>query len=208
MAEIAGLALGVVGLVGIYSTALQLLDQVTTARHLGAEIQQHQTKLNTVKTSLRLWGERTGINTENGNLDGRRRHHPVFDDVETREQVAATLACLQDVLEEVDVELKGYQQLGQAAKPASADVVVMRRWFRGAVKAVQKSTAMGKKVGWGAGDGKKMKEAVENLRGLVGLLYEIAPPEEMNAREREAQIGVLMERNRGKSIRFVRRLTR
>lgn len=196
MAEVAGLALGIVGLVGIYSTILEVLDQVTTARNLGSEIQQHQTKLNTVKTSLRLWGQRTGI-AENGNL--LERHHSAFDDAETRAQVVAALACLQDAVKEVEEILQSYQGVAAGrVRPVGTDVVGAKRWFRTTAKAVQKSVGAGKKMAWSSGEAKRVKDGVESVRGFVGLLYEIAPPEEMTVREREVQIGLVMERNRGK----------
>jgi hypothetical protein len=78
--EVAGLALGAIGVVGVaglYSTCLQMLDQVDTARHMDQSAEPLVARLAATKHLFRLWGKQNGVQ-EDGILDAQ--HNLAFDD--------------------------------------------------------------------------------------------------------------------------------
>ena len=87
MAEIAGLflgAVGVLGVIGAFKDTIELFNLFTDARHASRELQILDTKLDIEKTLLLQWAEGVGL--------ARKEYDKRLDDATTQELVVRSLA--------------------------------------------------------------------------------------------------------------------
>lgn len=97
MAEVAGLALGVVGLAGVigaFKDVIDLFSLFLDSRHLGRDFEVLDTKLDIEKAVLLQWADRVGLLRQN--------HSPQLDNPDTRATVYRALSSIQSLLRDVD----------------------------------------------------------------------------------------------------------
>jgi hypothetical protein len=122
MAEVAGLALGVVGLAGVvgaFKDVVDLFSLFADTKHLGRDYEILDTKLDIEKTILLLWADRVGLLRP----DYDRR----LDLPDTQVTVFRALACIRSLLSDASqlktrygVETFGVQDLAESSKAISA----------------------------------------------------------------------------------------
>jgi hypothetical protein len=194
MAEVAGLALSALGVASLYGATLQVLDQIAGTRTFAADLQLLQTRLNTAKTTLGLWGDRVGF-TSTGSLAAE--HHSVFDDEPKLYDVQSAITAIKDALSELQAGIDAYGTspglVGQQPVVAEAKEPppTLRSWFR------QKRTSSGKKIRW-IQDKKRLDSLLDQILGLLSLLYHIAPPNDPAAAELKANLAQALQNNSGK----------
>src|ERR1700761_2006684 len=76
MAEAAGLVLGGLGVVGIFSVCVQAFDMIEIARTQDRTLRVLATKLDNQKARFIIWGESLGLHRSDGT--DRRAEHPVI----------------------------------------------------------------------------------------------------------------------------------
>src|SRR3569833_653148 len=86
MAEVAGLVLGTVALVGTFKDCVDLYSYISAAKSLGRDRELLETKLDVEKTLLLQWADRIGLMKEG--YDRR------LDDPETLQAVTRVLTCV------------------------------------------------------------------------------------------------------------------
>lgn len=82
--EVAGFAIGVVGLAGLYSTCIQLLGQIESSRtdYIARELHTLHARLCTTRHLLKEWGQAIGLDS-NG-IPNSEIHNPKLADAEKR----------------------------------------------------------------------------------------------------------------------------
>jgi len=82
--EVAGFAIGVVGLAGLYSTCIQLLGQIESSRtdYIARDLHTLHARLCTTRHLLKEWGQAIGLDS-NG-IPNSEIHNPKLADAEKR----------------------------------------------------------------------------------------------------------------------------
>ncbi|KAM7205209.1 Prion-inhibition and propagation domain containing protein [Rhypophila sp. PSN 637] len=129
MAEVAGLALGVVGLAGVigaFKDVIDLFSLFLDSRHLGRDFEVLDTKLDIAKALLLQCADRVRL--------VRRNHASQLDNPDTRATIYRALGSIQSLLRDADA-LKsryGFEAMDQNEELSSS------RWIRrGAISAIQ-----------------------------------------------------------------------
>jgi|SRR6478735_5156622 hypothetical protein len=94
MAEVAGLALGavgVVGLIGAFKDTIDLFGLLAESRDLGRDYEILRIKLDIQKTLLLQWTDRVGLLRQDD-------YDPYLDQAHTREAIGHTLSCIRLLL--------------------------------------------------------------------------------------------------------------
>jgi hypothetical protein len=78
MAEVAGLTLGALGVVGVFSVCVQAFDMVQIARTQDRALQILSTKLDNRKARFMIWGE--SLDLDKPDRPDSRLQHPVISD--------------------------------------------------------------------------------------------------------------------------------
>ncbi|KAK4141492.1 prion-inhibition and propagation-domain-containing protein [Dichotomopilus funicola] len=113
--EAAGLAIGVFGLAGLYSTCIELLDALSAAARFGVDRELLQTKLEVERVRLMIWGDSVGlteVTLDSSKSAATEDDLAVIDESmqrpALRTAVAGLLACFVRVFEDVEKLQKRY----------------------------------------------------------------------------------------------------
>ncbi|KAH8904727.1 hypothetical protein BR93DRAFT_830465 [Coniochaeta sp. PMI_546] len=191
MAEIAGLALGVVGVAGLYSVTLQVFEQISNAASFNRDFATQQAKLKAALTSLRVWGSGTGFTTEGILLPD---HHAVLDDERILYDVQSALFCIRDACSQLHA---CFDKSDQA--PANAQHGAGSQTRTGVRK---KITAAGKRLRWAFQEKTKVEDLLNQVICLVGLLYQIARPKDAASLESDAKLNEILYTSQEQSLRI------
>ncbi|KAB5518135.1 hypothetical protein GE09DRAFT_1156720 [Coniochaeta sp. 2T2.1] len=190
MAELAGLALGVVGVAGLYSVTLQVFEQISDAANFNRDLETQQAKLKAALTSLRLWGAGTGFTTDGALLPD---HHAVFDDGRILYDVQSALFCIKDACSQLR------STFDKSAAGSGNDP-------RARVK--KKIASAGKRLRWAFQEKTKVEDVLNQVICLVGLLYQIARPKDAASLESDAKLNEILSTSHEQSRRVADELIR
>ncbi|TIC90201.1 Vegetative incompatibility protein HET-E-1 [Colletotrichum higginsianum] len=87
-----GLAVGVAGLAGLFSSCLEAVERFDSYKNFDRDSRSLTTQLDAAKHLLEQWGRAVGI--ENGKMSDN--HHPALDNEKTLEVVRKLLSSIQD----------------------------------------------------------------------------------------------------------------
>src|SRR5271154_5599736 len=87
-------AVSLIGLAGLYTTCVQLLDHVENARKLGDSAVRLNTRFMVSLSLLKSWGDGVGFN----GVTVEEQHHPMLDDQEVRNVVFLILANIEAIM--------------------------------------------------------------------------------------------------------------
>jgi hypothetical protein len=176
----AGLILGaisVIGLAGLFSTCVELLDQIHTGKRVGETGSRLQIRWSATIYLLEEWGRRFGI-TEEGSPN--LHVHKTLSNKGSIEIVFSLLASLETLFadhkrlahryglcvifssENFDYQAE-LQDLSRQLQDASIVVKKKAKWYR--------------KAKWGISDKEKFETLVSELESIVDKLYRVVPPE-------------------------------
>jgi hypothetical protein len=110
MAEVAGLALGVVALAGVFKDCIDLFSYISAARSLGNDYEILQTMLDVEKTTLLQWAERVRL--------VNRPHDTRLDEPLAQQIISRVLAGIRLLLSESDQIQKKYTNESSEDNPA------------------------------------------------------------------------------------------
>ena len=185
MAEIAGLALGVVGVAGLYSVTLQVFEQISDAANFNRDLESQQAKLNAALTSLRLWGAGTGFTPQGRLLPD---HHAVFHDQRVLYDVQSALFCVRDACSQLQNCLEKSDQSAGGQNGAGGQT-------RTAVR--KKVAAAGRRLRWAVHEKTMVEDLLNQVICLVGLLYHIARPKDAASLESDAKLNEILLTSQG-----------
>ncbi|RSM15027.1 hypothetical protein CEP52_001060 [Fusarium oligoseptatum] len=225
MAEVAGLVLGAVGVVGVigaFKDTIDLFNLVGDSRHLTRDHEILATKLDIEKTLLLQWAEQVGLLSSN--------YDPRLDDPDTQRVVIRILKCIEVLLED---ESKLTQRYGLCVAPKENGLlpkgqkISSRRWDtfvadykrleKNEVKRKKEKQSSSKKTRWAIRDKEKFESLVQELAHFITKIMEVVPVEKANdyirqdveALEDLRQLKILLEAstNFPKAIRESTKLT-
>lgn len=174
MAEPIGLALGALGVVGLYSTSLQILNQIDSARNLEKSANPLHARLTVTTHLLRIWGDKNGIK-DDALLNP---HHPAFDDPSARHAIYSLLASIENMMADKKRLSDGY---GMTVNPPISNQPVTM----GVIKAQMAQMSLNSqptswkiRAKWAVVDEAKFSRLIGELEGIVDRLYKLATPNE------------------------------
>lgn len=186
MAEIAGLALGVVGVAGLYSVTLQVFEQISDAANFNRDFATQQAKLKAASTSLRVWGSGTGFTADGVLLPD---HHAVFDDERILYDVQSALFCIRDACSQLQTCFDKSDQASASAHQGAGN--------QSGLRVRTKIAAAGKRLRWAFQEKTKVEDLLNQVICLVGLLYQIARPKDDPSRESDAKLNEILYTSQG-----------
>jgi hypothetical protein len=206
MAEIAGLILGTLALVGVFEDCIGLLSQIAAAKSMGQDYEILETKLDIEKTLLLQWADRL-------NIFNHDQYDPRLDNSQTRRIIERTLGCIRLLLQSSD-ELQSHYgvRLVKRNEDTQPSLPVSRRlmsqfhqqsheltlWHDNQLHRLDQETQSNylksqnrrtgissiNKIKWIIKDKEKFENLIRNLSDLVGSLNKIVPTLEQDASTR------------------------
>ncbi|EXM08714.1 prion-inhibition and propagation-domain-containing protein [Fusarium oxysporum II5] len=184
MAEVAGLALGavgVVGLIGAFKDTIDLFGLLAESRDLGRDYEILRIKLDIQKTLLLQWTDRVGLLRQDD-------YDPYLDQAHTREAIGHTLSCIRLLLTDVTT-LKNKYGLDEANDQEGTTPLVsvssISAWrmgvFRTQYDDFKKRIAQGNdkpfrsRALWAVRDKQKFEILIRDLADLITSLDKLIP---------------------------------
>ncbi len=192
--EVAGLA---IGLVGLYNVCVEVLEKVDAYKNFGAESRIAMTRLDMNKAIFKDWADCVGLTTplagaanvasDASHRAKQRRYHPLLDDPTVGPLVQRTLACIRDIFSAADVSRSKLDQLleidGDMLLSPSGNMAVEAKALLRGVKPLEAATkrrpmlaAKKAKLGWALGGKGRFVAQVEAFEDLLERLRTLVPP--------------------------------
>ncbi|KAG0633045.1 prion-inhibition and propagation-domain-containing protein [Tuber brumale] len=197
--ESIGVALGIAGLAGLFTTCLQLFDLVSTAESHGSACQTLLCKLEVEQVLLLKWGEAVGIfNPQSSDCEERNEtYNKRLGDTPIRRAVFNILSCLKTTLEDTNnlVAKYGLQPLQSEdeafdSSPPQSAFRVTHEKLQQLLKLIKQQASFPRKTRWVVRDKAKFELLIVEIRGfnesLGRLLPEVAMIQQENTR---AEVG-------------------
>ncbi|KAL2833710.1 prion-inhibition and propagation-domain-containing protein [Aspergillus cavernicola] len=153
--EPAGLAVGLLGLAGLFNTCLDLLDKFDSWRDFGSESRSLTARFRAHKLQLEKWGRAVGLE-EGGLLD---KHDKLLDDPRTLWIVEELLSAIKDICSYNDDTF-----------PTSTPTIRKRRAHPHATLESKRQ-----KLSWALRDKAKWITQVERFSSIVEILHSLIP---------------------------------
>ncbi|KAK5047089.1 hypothetical protein LTR84_007032 [Exophiala bonariae] len=178
--EPVGVAIGAVGLIGLFSTCIEGFQLVEKGKYLGKDYDLLETKFSNQRLRLRAWGQACGLmDSEDHDYDSR------LDEAELRSSIERTLNHIMITLQNEELLTRRYglkecSATGNrlllpdhAIGPISRMHLNATLWkdkfreFKSRLDKTQEQAPLTAKARWAIGDKKKFAELVQDLRELI-----------------------------------------
>ena len=170
--EVAGLVFGAVGVAGLFSICIDVLEKVDVYRDFDITSKQLLVRFETEKSKLREWATAVGIE-ENTLLD---QHHPRFDDKNVYPLVERILYIIQELFSKTD-HLSDRIFRGSTKRKDEP-----KAFRRGLLDRDQPKLELGisakSRLKGMFGDESRFRQNIENLEVLVQNLHTLVPPKQ------------------------------
>ncbi|KAK8080070.1 prion-inhibition and propagation-domain-containing protein [Apiospora hydei] len=197
--EVTGLAVGIAGLVGLFSACIDCFELVQRGRYLGKEYHLLETKFNNQWRRLTTWGRACGL------AHKEEYATQIFQDEEVRSCVESTLLQLLVLFQDGD-QLNRRYGLTKATQtePEAAALLASDNWattrraavsmlgrrireLKDRVTASSMPTGYGisKRAKWAVQDKEKFTELIQHMRDLIEDLEGITASLGVQERQRE-----------------------
>ncbi|KAK2018744.1 hypothetical protein LZ32DRAFT_653516 [Colletotrichum eremochloae] len=202
--EIAATAVGVLGLVGLYSTCIETLDALSSAARYGIDRELLQTKIEVERVRLMIWGDAVGlahvqllVGKEEPTEDELAGIDEALQRMALRDAVAGLLTCFVRTFEDIGNLQKRYGLVprdptgatGASSTTAAPDTVArhparepltatFRRTyarFQDRAAAAQRQATPLTKATWAVADEKKFRALISELRAINDSLTSLLP---------------------------------
>jgi hypothetical protein len=191
--EIAGLAVGVVGLAGLFGLYRDTMEQIDTYKNYRLESRHLVTQFMLIKQMFRIWAEKVGIHDERGHKM-RESHHSNLDNPEIASVVGEALWSIRKIFE-ATVKTSSTISLGSDGEnllfSANRSQILPKKIEN--PKLSQSSISKRDKLGWALGGKTNFAKQVDVFEGLVEKLYILVPiqqVEELGSRLAELDISL------------------
>ncbi|KAK1838213.1 hypothetical protein CCHR01_19161, partial [Colletotrichum chrysophilum] len=166
--EPVGLAVGIAGLAGLFSTCLEVVEKVDSYKNFKHDSHSLNVQFQAEKRRFEQWGSAVGINK--CALSGA--HHPALDDPQTLSTAKELLSLIQRVCADADDTASETFILGDIG-PAKRELSVPKHVQpRGGAP----SKSVRRKIAWSFGGKARRTAQVVQFGVLVQLLHNIVPP--------------------------------
>lgn len=98
----ASFGLTIVGLAGLFSTCMDIVDKVDSYRGAGVEALELKAQFDADKLLLQRWAERVGFSRDGNVWNLQDQHHPSLDNAETATTVRTHLGMIADICKKAD----------------------------------------------------------------------------------------------------------
>ena len=153
--EPVGLAVGLVGLAGLFSTCLDAVDRFDSWRNFADDSRLLQTLVEGQKLRLKRWGHAVGF--DHGVVS--EKHHSALDDPKMLAGIRGNLLEIRNICSNVDATLPNNLENHSPAQPRANLPLESRRV----------------KLKWALRDKAKVTEKVQMLSTLVQNLHDLVP---------------------------------
>ncbi|KAK1656687.1 hypothetical protein BDP55DRAFT_515338, partial [Colletotrichum godetiae] len=167
--EPVGLAVGITGLAGLFSTCLEIVEKVDSYRDFKHDSHSLNVQFQAEKRRFEQWGSAIGIN--NGTLSGA--HHPALNDPQTSSTATELLSLIQKIYTDADsaaAQLSLPSNANSAKDKSSTADHVQHRWGAQPISARRK-------IAWSLRGKVRRIAQVEQFGVLVQHLHNIVPPD-------------------------------
>ena len=172
--EVAGLAVGIVGLAGLFGACTQTLEQANDFRNFEYDSQILLSLFEIEKLALKRWGESVGF--VNGEV--KEPYHRSLNDIQCQRTVYNTLVSIQDIVTNTQTTAQKYERpLSYAESSQPRSLVDVQSGITDHTGTIRRTSWRTKAV-WAAKDKRKLTKPVELLGALIEKLYKVVPPEE------------------------------
>ncbi|KAK1985680.1 prion-inhibition and propagation-domain-containing protein, partial [Colletotrichum cereale] len=163
-----GLAVGVVGLAGLFTSCLEAVEKVHSYKNFGRDSRSLATQFDADKHRFEEWGRAVGF--EKGKLSDS--HHPALDDAQKLEVVRKLLGSIQDFCSSAGDAR--YQQHTQPDDGFAKDISISARQSQPRYGAPIASRW--RKTTWALSGKTKQTGHIQTFALLVQYLYNVVPP--------------------------------
>ncbi len=163
--EPVGLAIGVVGLAGLFSVCLDAVQRFDAWKKFGDELATLGVRVEVQRLRLDKWGQAVGLK-QNSTSDIEGHHHPALDDARTSRTVKTLLATIQEVSAKKGSALFT-DDTGSAG--SGGDLAAQDHFGIS-------STSKRARLKWAFKDKSTVRAAVEELSVLIQDLHDLVPP--------------------------------
>lgn len=188
--EAAGLAVGVVGICGLFTTCADLINHIKDAQEMGKEYGYDKNELGACLTLFKRWGEGIGVvlaadgTYKTNELTANARLNRLYGD--TKQSVYRSLAAIERMLFDLKglengygLHILGEKELGQGTSTSMDET---RSAASGLVQTLQKLPAVysrksKSKLYWAIRDKQKFRHLITRLSTLVKGLQDLVPIE-------------------------------
>jgi hypothetical protein len=191
-----GLAIGVAGLVPLFSVCVQLFDIIDSGKTYGQDYEILIAKVEVERVRLFLWGESVGLFGQDVNIlesDLQSQFDQRLEDRRVCSAVSDVLECMKRVFEDTDALKRRYGLQQSASAPAiqqsegrNALKAVFKRTyekFHSAAKANQQNASFKSTAKWAIVDKKRFQQLIADLRDFNDSLSVLFPDVEDHTRE-------------------------
>lgn len=185
--EIAGLAVGVAGLVGLFSVCRDAIEHIDTYQSFGLESRSIKVRFELSKQIFRRWADDVRIT----DIEMSESHHPYLDNPEIASVVRETLVSIGEIFH-VTVNSSLALRLGLTDNnllSSTSDLGVLSKKSRHH-KSLQVSSKRDK-IAWMLGGKNNFVKQVDAFGDLVEKLCTLVPTQHVDSRLSE--LGVLFE---------------
>ncbi|KAK6839221.1 P-loop containing nucleoside triphosphate hydrolase [Apiospora arundinis] len=181
--EVAGLALGVLGIAGLFTSCIENFDIIVRAKDFGEDFDLMCTQLSLQRIRLALWGETVGLLPSAPERARRVPHNKLIEREDIKPAIVACLCQLRDLLTKADVvtgryALESTQAYAHemAAQQTPRGMLVLRdsfQKFKERVRANQKQKSVWEVTRWSVRDCAQFEDLVDKIRKLLDGLESI-----------------------------------
>ncbi|KAK3312564.1 hypothetical protein B0H66DRAFT_506168, partial [Apodospora peruviana] len=170
--EPVGLAVGLVGLVGLFNTCLDVIDKVDSYKDFGIESRSVYAQFEADKQILKQWAQHVGI--ENGGLGVR--HHRHLDDADTMAAVRTLLSSIHEIFGKTERTALNRQPAMESGRNSSLEIP-----HRGTriIQQPEPDFSRRDRIGWSLKRKGKITNQVQQFGSLVQRLYTLVPVENL-----------------------------
>lgn len=163
--EPVGLAVGVVGLAGVFSVCLDAVERFDAWKNFGDELATLRVRVEVQRLRLDKWGQAVGLKQSSAS-DVEGHHHPALEDARTSRTVKTLLTTIQDVSIR-----KGSAFFADNSESVGAGSDLATQGHFGI-----SPTSKRARLKWAFKDKITVRAAVEELAGLIQDLHDLVPP--------------------------------
>ncbi|KAK0730974.1 prion-inhibition and propagation-domain-containing protein [Lasiosphaeris hirsuta] len=170
MAEVAGLALGVLGVAGLFKACIENFDIVVNAREFGEEFDLLCTELALLRLRLVLWGETLDIVP--CPVGVQVPYNKAIDRPDIRPTIENSLHHLRSLLSKADIVTDRYEfkEDSAALEQSSKGLMIFRERFEAfklSIRKNQKQKSAWKVTRWAVHDLDRFKSLVDKIKSLI-----------------------------------------
>lgn len=193
--EVAGLAIGIGSLVGLFSTCLEFVEKVDSYRDFGVDSRALFAKFEADKILFQKWGESVGVDRAKSKPDhgkisrgpqtlwsiwrdegvSKHDHHRSLDDPKIFEAVRKILDSIKEITQSLEDDQTTFSSAPGApgARPHGAGSSKSRIPYQ----KLQGTVSLKTKIGWALLDKARFLAMSQQFGDLVQRLYMLVPPD-------------------------------